>query len=69
MGEVAIGSLAAPANYIRLLFAMSRTIFRFSFACAAVQPPAWNAAVAPFNTVYPATDTLEYAKGVPLWTK
>jgi DNA-binding response OmpR family regulator len=29
MGEVAIGSLAAPANYIRLLFAMSRIIFAF----------------------------------------
>src|ERR1700733_13821889 len=29
MGEVAIGSLAAPADYIRLLFAVSRIIFAF----------------------------------------
>jgi DNA-binding response OmpR family regulator len=29
MGEVAIGSLAAPAEYIRLLFAVSRIIFAF----------------------------------------
>jgi hypothetical protein len=29
MGEVAIGSLAARAEYIRLLFAVSRIIFAF----------------------------------------
>ena len=34
MGEVAIGSLAARADYIRLLFAVSRIIFRLSFACS-----------------------------------
>jgi hypothetical protein len=39
MGKVAIERLAARANHIRLFFAMSRTIFRFIFACPASQVP------------------------------
>jgi hypothetical protein len=44
MGEVAIGSLAAQAKYIRLLFALSSEKFRLLFACPRVQERAWKRA-------------------------
>src|ERR1700729_3239829 len=42
MGEVAIGSPAARAEYIRLLFAVSRIIVRLYFACSRGQFPLGN---------------------------
>jgi hypothetical protein len=42
MGEVAIVDLAAPSQYIRLMFAMSSEKFCFLFACAGLQSHTWK---------------------------
>src|SRR5260370_25990046 len=47
MGKVAIDCLAARGEYIRLLFAMSSTIFRFYFACTGGQHAPWKPAAWP----------------------
>jgi hypothetical protein len=48
MGTVAIGSLAAPAEYIRFYFALSSKKIRFYFACPLGQGPSWKSAAGLF---------------------
>jgi len=59
MGEVAIDSLAAPPEYIRLFFAMSSTIHSLLIRLSRGTASGLEPVVTLLDTVYPAADILQ----------